>query len=53
MTHGRSDAVLATNGKGPKGTNTTPVGPIGSATIVNAIVRVETHSLATFTCRAG
>ena len=30
-----------------------PVGPTAIATIENAIVRVETHSLATFTCRAG
>jgi hypothetical protein len=57
MTHGRSDAVPATNGKGQTGMEANaimiPVGPNAIATIENAIVRVETHSLATFTCRAG
>ena len=57
MTHGRSDAVLETNGKGQTGIEATaitiPAGPTAIATIENAIARVETHSLATFTCRAG
>jgi hypothetical protein len=57
MTLGRSDAVLEANGKGPKGTKgiaiTPPAGPSATASIVNAIVTVETHSLATFTYRAG
>jgi hypothetical protein len=55
--HGRSDAVPATNGEGQTGMEANaimiPVGPNAIATIENAIVRVETHSLATFTCRAG
>ena len=56
-TRDRSDAVPATNGKGQTGMEANaimiPVGPNAIATIENAIVRVETHSLATFTCRAG
>jgi hypothetical protein len=54
--HDRSDAVPATNGKGHTGMEANaimiPVGPNSLATIENAIVRFETHSLATFTCRA-
>ena len=57
MTHGRSDAVLEANDKGQTGMETNaimiPVGANAIATIENATVRVETHSLVTFTCRAG
>jgi len=57
MMHGRSDAVLATIGKGRikrrETATTIMVGPSAIATVVNAIERPETRSRATCTCRVG
>ena len=55
MTHGRSDAVLETTGKGQTGIHgiaiMMPVGPSAIATIETVIAKSRMHSLDTFTCR--